>query len=337
MTGLLDLPASGPGGLRPRQHRQCRGRLRPAGRGPGALDGSLLGTWCMWDHAAEDPSGSRAPCLGPGRDDRPNLALRARDLFVGRSRAGGGGGPLRPHLEKAPARGQRPGLQRQFHRGHPGGPAGPSAASPWDGSDLLDLAGWAEGPHQRGHAPGQRGALAAGRPPADGAGAGRRSATRATALAPGPAAGGGASGLPAVHGQEPRRCRGARTGAPPWISPATRRVWCRPHAGDRARWPAARGIPSGAHRAPLVPGFHAAGRPRRAGISAPWAAALRLGTSGVRRRRRGRGPGQRHLRGHPRGLRRAGLESRGWVCAPDPEGARVDHPPAHHPSCEAHP
>jgi homoserine kinase len=33
----------------------------------------------------------------------------------------------------------------------------------------------------------------------------------------------------------------------------------------------------------------------------------------------------------------AGLKSQGWICALDPEGARVITPGSHHPSREAHP
>jgi homoserine kinase len=89
------------------------------------------------------------------------------------------------------------------------------------------------------------------------------------------------------------------------------------------------------HRAPLVPGFRAA-----------QAAALKLGALGCSLS--GSGPsifavaedeGQAAviLEAIREAFTQAGLGSQGWVCAMDPEGARVITPGSHKPWREAHP
>jgi homoserine kinase len=90
-----------------------------------------------------------------------------------------------------------------------------------------------------------------------------------------------------------------------------------------------------AHRAPLVPGFAAAK-----------AAALGLGALGCSLS--GSGPSVFAVaedeaqaaaicEGIREAFRGAGLESRGWICALDPDGARVLSSGSHHPGREAHP
>jgi len=89
------------------------------------------------------------------------------------------------------------------------------------------------------------------------------------------------------------------------------------------------------HRAPLVPGFHAAK-----------AAAKNLGALGCSLS--GSGPSvfavamdeaqAAVICAAMRGVfAEVGLESQGWICALDPEGARVITPGSRHPWREAHP
>jgi len=89
------------------------------------------------------------------------------------------------------------------------------------------------------------------------------------------------------------------------------------------------------HRAPLVPGFHAAQE-----------AAKRLGALGCSLS--GSGPSvfavtedEGQASAIAEAIREAfmgaGLGSRGWICALDPEGARIITPGSSHPGYEAHP
>jgi len=302
------------------------------------LDGSLLGDLVhvvKADASTFEMTGPFASALSG--DQRPNLVLRARDLFVDAVRASGGeAGPFAITLEK---------------RLPVASGLGSSASSivatlvglqalcgePLSGSDLLDLAGKAEG-HTSGDrhldnvAPSLLGGLQLMVPGRDDLPATRRLPWPSDLL------------MVVVHPEY-------------WLSTADSRRVLPDHPGWRESVDFAGNLASlvqalhtadrsllarclrdpivEVHRAPLVPGF-----------SAAQSAAKRLGALGCSLS--GSGPsvfavaeneGQADL------IREAmqavfadvGLESQGWVCALDPEGARVITPGSRHPWREAHP
>jgi homoserine kinase len=108
------------------------------------------------------------------------------------------------------------------------------------------------------------------------------------------------------------------------------------HSGDRALLTRCLRDPIvEVHRAPLVPGFRAA-----------QSAAMELGALGCSLS--GSGPSVFAVaddEGQAAAIaeairvafRNAGHESQGWVCALDPEGARIITPGSHNPGREAHP
>jgi homoserine kinase len=208
---------------------------------------------------------------------------------------------------------------------------------PLDGSDLLDLAGRAEGLTSGGRhldnvAPSLLGGLQLMVPGRDGAPATRRLPWPSDLL------------LVVVHPAyqlSTAKSRGALPERPDWLATVDfagnlAGLVEALHSGDRALLARCLRDPIvEVHRAPLVPGFHAA-----------QAAARQLGALGCSLS--GSGPsvfavaedeGQAAaiadaIRG---AFARAGLESRGWICALDPDGARVLTPGSSHPGREAHP
>lgn len=338
MAGLLDLPASGLVAYAPASIGNVAAGFDLLGAALAPLDGSLLGDLVHVDHAVGDSFRITGPFASAlGGDDRLNLALQARDLFVAAVRARGGeAGPFALTLEK---------------RLPVASGLGSSASSivatlvglqalcgePLDGSDLLDLAGRAEGltsggTHLDNVAPSLLGGLQLMVPGRGGAPATRRLPWPADLL------------LVVVHPAyqlSTAQSRGVLPERPEWhatvdfagnLASLVQAL----HAGDRALLARCLRDPIvEAHRAPLVPGFEAAK-----------ASALNLGALGCSLS--GSGPSVfavaedeaqasaicEGIRGAFRG---AGLESRGWVCALDPDGARVITPGAHHPSREAHP
>jgi homoserine kinase len=302
------------------------------------LDGSLLGDLV---HVARAPV-SNFQLTGPfasalSDDTRPNLALRARDLFVEAVRAGGGeAGPFAITLEK---------------RLPVASGLGSSASSivatlvglqalcgePLGGSDLLGLAGKAEGltsgsMHLDNVAPSLLGGLQLMVPGRDGAPATRRLPWPSDLL------------MAVVHPDyrlstaESRRVLPERPGwheAVDFAGNLASLVQAL-HSDDRALLARCLRDPIvEVHRAPLVPGFHAA-----------QAAAKSLGALGCSLS--GSGPSVFAVAldeaqatvicaAMRAAFAEAGLDSQGWVCALDPEGARVITPGSRHPWREAHP
>jgi len=302
------------------------------------LDGTLLGDLVQVAHAPEPSfmlTGSFASALAD--ESRPNLVLRARDLFVEAVQAGGGeAGPFAITLEK---------------RLPVASGLGSSASSivatlvglqalcgdPLSGSDLLDLAGKAEGLTSGGRhldnvAPSLLGGLQLMVPGRDGAPATRRLPWPADLL------------LVVVHPAfwlSTAQSRGVLPDRPGWAESVDfagnlASLVQALHSGDRALLGRCLRDPIvEVHRAPLVPGF-----------GAVKAAALRLGALGCSLS--GSGPSvfavaedEQQAASICEAMRaafaQAGLESQGWVCALDPEGARVLTPGSRHPWREAHP
>jgi len=302
------------------------------------LDGTLLGDLVHVAHADVDAfrlTGPYATALGD--DSRPNLALRARDLFVEAVRASGDAvGPFAITLEK---------------RLPVASGLGSSASSivatlvglqalcgdPLSGSDLLALAGKAEGitsggMHLDNVAPSLLGGLQLMVPGRDGQPATRRLPWPSDLL------------LVVVHPAyqlSTAKSRGALPERPDWpavvdfagnLASLVQAL----HSDDRALLTRCLRDPIvEVHRAPLVPGFRAA-----------QAAARELGALGCSLS--GSGPSvfavaedEAQAALIAAAIRQAftsvGLDSRGWVCALDPDGARVITPGSTHPGRVAHP
>ncbi|MBI1754328.1 MAG: homoserine kinase [Acidobacteria bacterium] len=302
------------------------------------LDGTLLGDLVHVAPAEEDTFQMTGPFASAlAGDSRPNLALRARDLFVEAARAGGREvGPFAITLDK---------------RLPVASGLGSSASSivatlvalqalcgdPLSGSDLLDLAGRAEGLTSGGRhldnvAPSLLGGLQLMVPGREGAPATRRLPWPSDLL------------LVVAHPEfwlSTAQSRGVLPERPGWteaidfagnLASLVQAL----HSGDRALLARCLRDPIvEAHRAPLVPGF--------AGVKA---AALDQGALGCSLS--GSGPsvfavadGEARAEAVCGAMRaafaQAGLGSQGWVCALDPEGARVLTPGSRHPWREAHP
>ena len=302
------------------------------------LDGSLLGDLVHVAHAHEASFQLRGPFAAALSDEpRPNLVLRARDLFVGAVRKGGDEvGPFAITLEK---------------RLPVASGLGSSASSivatlvglqalcgdPLSGSDLLDLAGQAEA-HTSGErhldnvAPSLLGGLQLLVPGREGLPATRRLPWPADLL------------LVVVHPEfwlATADSRGALPERPDWreavdfagnLASLVQALYTDDRAllGRCLRDPIVE-----VHRAPLVPGFLAA-----------QAAAKQLGALGCSLS--GSGPSVFAVAEDEAqagviaaviraAFREAGLASQSWICALDPDGARILTPGSHHPSREAHP
>jgi homoserine kinase len=324
MTGLADHPPSGLVAYAPASIGNVAAGFDLLGAALAPLDGSLLGDLVQVDVAVK----SSFQVIGPfayalADDTRPNLALRAQDLFVEAVRAGGHEvGPFAITLEK---------------RLPVASGLGSSASSivatlvalqalcgdPLSGSDLLSLAGKAEGltsgsMHLDNVAPSLLGGLQLVVPGREGQPATRRlpwpsdllmvvvhpafrlSTAKSRGVLPERLgwhetvdfAGNLASLVQALHGQD--RALLSRCLRDPLVE---------------------------VHRAPLVPGFRAAQK-----------AAKDLGALGCSLS--GSGPsvfavaeddGQANAIAEAirEAFRGVGLESQGWVCTLDPEGARV--------------
>jgi homoserine kinase len=302
------------------------------------LDGSLLGDLVHIARARESAFLVTGPFASALSDDtRPNLALRARDLFVEAVRATGDKvGPFAITLEK---------------RLPVASGLGSSASSivatlvalqalcgePLRGSDLLDLAGRAEGltsggMHLDNVAPSLLGGLQLMVPGRDGAPAARRLPWPSGLL------------LVVVHPEfwlATAESRGVLPDRPGWpeavdFAGNLASLVHALHSHDQALLARCLRDPIvEVHRAPLVPGFRAA-----------QAAAMALGALGCSLS--GSGPSvfavaedEAQAGAISTAMRvafaEAGLESQGWVCALDPDGARIITPGSSHPGREAHP
>jgi len=291
------------------------------------LDGSLLGDLVQVERAAEASFRVTGPFAYALADEtRPNLALRARDLFVEAVRAGGDEvGPFAITLEK---------------RLPVASGLGSSASSivatlvalqalcgdPLSGSDLLCLAGKAEGltsggMHLDNVAPSLLGGLQLMVPGREGQPATRRLPWPSDLL------------MVVVHPTfrlSTAKSRGVLPKCLGWpetvdfagnLASLVEAL----HSQDRALLSRCLRDPLvEVHRAPLVPGFRAA-----------QAAARHLGALGCSLS--GSGPsvfavadeeGQANAIAEAiqEAFTGAGLESRGWICALDPEGARIITP-----------
>lgn len=338
MADLSGFPSSGLVAYAPASIGNLAAGFDLLGAALAPLDGSLLGDLVHVDHAAESSFRVTGPFAAALADDtRPNLALRVRDLFVEAVRAGGEEvGPFAITLEK---------------RLPVASGLGSSASSivatlvalqalcgePLAGSDLLDLAGRAEGltsggMHLDNVAPSLLGGLQLMVPGRDGAPATRRLPWPADLL------------LVVVHPAyqlSTARSRGALPEHPEWhatidfagnLASLVQAL----HSGDRALLARCLRDPIvEVHRAPLVPGFREV-----------QAAAKQLGALGCSLS--GSGPSVFAVAEHEaQAVAIAGairgafagvdLESRGWICALDPDGARVLTPGSSHPGREAHP
>jgi homoserine kinase len=338
MAGLLDLQPSGLVAYAPASIGNVAAGFDLLGAALAPLDGSLLGDLVQVELAEASSfrmTGPFAPALAD--DTRPNLAQRARDLFVEAVRAGGEEvGPFAITLEK---------------RLPVASGLGSSASSivatlvalqalcgdPLSGSDLLELAGKAEGitsggMHLDNVAPSLLGGLQLMVPGRDGQPATRRLPWPSDLL------------LVVVHPAfrlSTAKSRGVLPERPGWhetvdFAGNLASLVHALHSQDRGLLARCLRDPIvEAHRAPLVPGFRAA-----------QAAALKLGALGCSLS--GSGPsvfavaedeGQAAAVSEAirEAFTQAGLGSRGWVCALDPEGARVISSGSHHPGREAHP
>jgi homoserine kinase len=338
MAGLSDLPSPGLVAYAPASIGNVAAGFDLLGAALAPLDGSLLGDLVQVAHAAESAFRVTGPFASALVDDtRPNLALRARDLFVEAVRAAGDKvGPFSITLDK---------------RLPVASGLGSSASSivatlvglqalcgdPLSGSDLLTLAGKAEGltsggMHLDNVAPSLLGGLQLLVPGRDGHPASRRLPWPSDLL------------LVVVHPEfwlataESRRVLPERPG---WLEAVDfagnlASLVHALHSGDRALLARCLRDPIvEVHRAPLVPGFRAA-----------QAAAQRLGALGCSLS--GSGPSvfavaddETQARAISAAMRtafaEAGLESQGWICALDPDGARIVTPGSSHPGREAHP
>ncbi|MFN7959044.1 MAG: homoserine kinase [Holophagaceae bacterium] len=338
MPGLLDLPASGLVAYAPASIGNLAAGFDLLGGALAPLDGSLLGDLVHADHGTEDAFRITGPFAAALADDpRPNLALRARDLFVEAVRARGGeAGPFALTLEK---------------RLPVASGLGSSASSivatlvalqalcgePLDGSDLLELAGRAEGLTSGGRhldnvAPSLLGGLQLVVPGRAGAPATRRLPWPSDLL------------LVVVHPAyqlSTARSRGALPERPEWPAAVDfagnlASLVHALHSGDRALLARCLRDPIvEVHRAPLVPGFRTA----QAAAKALGALGCSLSGSGPSVFAVAEEEGQAAAIAEAIGgaFAGAGLESRAWICALDPEGARVLSPGSSHPGREAYP
>ena len=324
MVGLADSPTSGLVAYSPASIGNVAAGFDLLGAALAPLDGSLLGDLVRVERAAE----SSFQLIGPfaqalADDTRPNLALRARDLFIEAVRtAGEEVGPFAITLEK---------------RLPVASGLGSSASSivatlvalqalcgdPLSGSDLLGLAGQAEGltsgsMHLDNVAPSLLGGLQLMVPGREGQPATRRLPWPSDLL------------MVVVHPAfrlSTAKSRGVlpeRLGWPETIDFAGNLASLVEalHSQDRALLSRCLRDPLvEIHRAPLVPGFRAAQE-----------AAKNLGALGCSLS--GSGPSMFAVaedEGQAEAISEAirtafagaGLESRGWICALDPEGARV--------------
>ena len=338
MAGLSELQTSGLVAYAPASIGNVAAGFDLLGAALAPLDGSLLGDLVHVDRAAQASFRLTGPFADALADDsRPNLALRARDLFVEAVRAGGEEvGPFAITLEK---------------RLPVASGLGSSASSivatlvalqalcgdPLSGSDLLGLAGRAEGitsggMHLDNVAPSLLGGLQLMVPGREGQPATRRLPWPSDLL------------MVVVHPAfrlSTAKSRGVLPERLGWSETVD-------FAGNLAGLVEAlhsqdRGLLSRClrdplvevHRAPLVPGFRAA-------------QAAALGLSALGCSLSGSGPSvfavaedEGRAGAIADAIRdaflEAGLESRGWVCALDPEGARTLTPGQSHPGYEAHP
>ncbi|HEX7554705.1 MAG TPA: homoserine kinase [Geothrix sp.] len=338
MPSLADHSASGLVAYAPASIGNVAAGFDLLGAALAPLDGTLLGDLVQVTLAEESAFHLTGPFAAALADDtRPNLALRARDLFVEAVHAGGDEvGPFAITLEK---------------RLPVASGLGSSASSivatlvalqalcgdPLSGSDLLNLAGRAEGltsgeRHLDNVAPSLLGGLQLLVPGRDGLAATRRLPWPADLL------------LVVVHPAFRLATADSRSVLP------ERPEWRETvdfagnlaslvealHTGDRALLTRCLRDPLvEAHRAPLVPGFRAA----QAAALAAGALGCSLSGSGpsifaVAEDEAQAGAISATIR---KGFTGVGLASQGWVCALDPDGARVITPGSHHPSREAHP
>ncbi len=338
MAGLSEPPSAGLVAYAPASIGNVAAGFDLLGAALAPLDGSLLGD-LVHVASAEIPSfqltGPYAAALAD--DARPNLVLRARDLFLEAVRSTGQEvGPFTITLEK---------------RLPVASGLGSSASSivatlvalqalcgdPLSGSNLLELAGRAEGltsggMHLDNVAPSLLGGLQLMVPGREGQPATRRLPWPADLV------------LVVVHPDyqlSTARSRAVLPERPGWqetvdFAGNLASLVHALHSGDRALLSRCLRDPLvEIHRAPLVPGFRIA-----------QSAALALGSLGCSLSGSGpsvfavaedEGRAGAILEAIRAAFLTAGLESRGWLCALDPEGARVITPGSHHPSREAHP
>jgi homoserine kinase len=338
MTSLVDHQGPGLVAYAPASIGNVAAGFDLLGAALAPLDGSLLGDLVHVVPAPEASFQLTGPFSAALADDtRPNLALRVRDLFVAAVRAQGEEvGPFAITLEK---------------RLPVASGLGSSASSivatlvalqalcgePLSGSDLLALAGRAEGitsggMHLDNVAPSLLGGLQLMVPGRAGQPATRRLPWPSDLL------------LVVVHPAfrlSTAKSRGVLPDRPGWpetvdfagnLASLVQAL----HSGDRALLGRCLRDPLvEVHRAPLVPGFRAA-----------QAAAMDLGALGCSLS--GSGPSvfavaedEAQAGAIAEAIRAAfktaGLDSQGWLCALDPDGARILTPGSHHPSREAHP
>ncbi len=331
MTGLAYLPPSGLVAYAPASIGNVAAGFDLLGAALAPLDGSLFGDLVQVDLAAESSFQVVGPFAHALADEtRPNLVLRARDLFVEAVRAGGDEvGPFAITLEK---------------RLPVASGLGSSASSivatlvalqalcgdPLNGSDLLGLAGTAEGltsggMHLDNVAPSLLGGLQLMVPGRGGRPATRRLPWPSDLL------------MVVVHPDfrlSTAKSRGVLPERLGWhetvdFAGNLASLVYALHSQDRALLSRCLRDPLvEVHRAPLVPGF------RAAQVAAKHLGALGCSLSGS-------GPSvfavaedEGQASAIAEAIREAfagvGLESRGWVCTLDPEGARVITPGSRH-------
>jgi homoserine kinase len=327
MAGLADFPSLGLVAYAPASIGNVAAGFDLLGAALAPLDGSLLGDLVRIENATESSFQLAGPFASALADDtRPNLALRARDLFVEAVRARGDEvGPFAITLEK----------RLPVSSG-----LGSSASSivatlvalqalcgdPLTNSDLLGLAGRAEGltsgsMHLDNVAPSLLGGLQLMVPGREGLPSTRRLPWPSELL------------MVVVHPAfrlSTAKSRNALPERPGWpetvefagnLASLVQAL----HSQDRALLSRCLRDPLvEVHRAPLVPGFRAAQE-----------AARNLGALGCSLS--GSGPSvfavaenEEQGAAISEAIRAAfageGLESRGWICALDPEGARIITP-----------
>jgi homoserine kinase len=338
MADLADLPSSGVVAYAPASIGNVAAGFDLLGAALAPLDGSLLGDLVQVEHAAE----AAFQVIGPfasalAGDSRPNLVLRARDLFVEAVRAGGDEvGPFAITLDK---------------RLPVASGLGSSASSivatlvalqalcgePLSGSELLALAGQAEGltsgsMHLDNVAPSLLGGLQLMVPGREGQPATRRLPWPADLL------------MVVVHPAfrlSTAKSRGVLPERLGWgetvdfagnLASLVEAL----HSQDRALLARCLRDPLvEVHRAPLVPGFRAA----QAAAKSLGALGCSLSGSGpsVFAVAQDEGQAEAVAEAIRAAFTNAGFESRSWICALDPEGARIITPGATHPWREAHP
>lgn len=302
------------------------------------LDGSLLGDFVQASFAPEASFSLEGPFAGAlAGETRPNLALRAAELFQEALKARGQpAGPFALRLEK---------------RLPVASGLGSSASSivatlvalqalcgdPLGAPELLELAGRAEGStsggiHLDNVAPSLLGGLQLAVPGRDGKPAARRLPWPAELL------------LVVVHPEfrlPTAQSRAALPDRPAWddtvdFAGNLAGLVHALHSGDRALLARCLRDPLvEAHRAPLVPGFRAA----QAGALAAGALGCSLSGSGpsVFAVAENEDQARRIAAALQSSFREVDLPTQAWVCALDPEGARLLSPVPRHPLLEAHP